>query len=89
MEELVKRMLPIVEGWLREIIHDEVMRVMEEERTRKKPQHLYTRYEVCRMAHISLPTLWKRVRDGMIVPVKIGRRVLFTEDEVKRFLSRE
>lgn len=40
MEELVKRMLPIIEGWLREIIHDEVMRVMEEERMRKRPQHL-------------------------------------------------
>ena len=40
MEELVKRMLPIIEGWLREIIHDEVMRVMEEELMRKRPQHL-------------------------------------------------
>ena len=87
MTEVLNQLLPYVETWLRTAVRDEVLKALDEEREKAKPQRLYTREEVCRMAHITLPTLWARVNDGKITPTKNGRRVLFTEEEVKRFLG--
>ena len=80
--------LPSVETWLRGVIKSEVQKAFEDEQAKKRPPKTYTRQEVAKMAHISLPTLWKHVEQGKIKPMpKTGRRVLFSEDEVKRYLK--
>jgi hypothetical protein len=43
-----------------------------------------TRLELCKRWHISPPTLWQYVKDGNLHPLYMGRRVLFTLDEVRR-----
>ena len=91
MEEittLVATMLPQLENWLRATVNDEVTKVLEADRQKQKPEKQYTRKEVCAMAHISLPTLWQKTKDGEICATKIGSRVLYSEAEVNRFLGR-
>ena len=80
---------PCIETWLRETMRDEVTKALAADRMAQKPKRTYTRDEVAKMARISLPTLWQRVKDGKITPIKNGRRVVFQEDEVKRFLAME
>lgn len=80
---------PCIETWLRETMRDEVTKALAADRMAQKPQRTYTRDEVAKMARISLPTLWQRVKDGKITPIKNGRRVVFSEEEVKRFLAME
>ena len=87
MTEIFNKVLPIVETWLRKAVREEVKKALEEQQQKAKPTRMYTREEVCRLAHITLPTLWKRVADGKITPTKNGRRVLFSEDEVRKFIN--
>ena len=88
--ELFNVLMPGVEAWLRGVIQSEVQKALEDEQAKKRPPKTYTRQEVAKMAHISLPTLWKHVEDGKIKPMpKTGRRVLFSETEVKRYLKGE
>lgn len=83
------QLLPLIEKWLRATMRDEVAKALAADRMAQKPKRTYTRDEVAKMARISLPTLWQRVKDGKITPIKNGRRVVFQEDEVKRFLAME
>lgn len=85
--QLMGAILPLLENWLRQTVSDEVAKALEADRQKQKPQKLYTRQEVCAMTNISLPTLWTRMKKGEIKPTQIGRRVLFSEDEVKRFIG--
>ena len=91
MEQLTSffsEFVPNLERWLRGVINDEVQLALIAEQQRKKPQKTYSRDEVAKMAHISMPTLWKRVKDGKITPLpNSGRRVIFAEEEVKKFLG--
>ncbi len=86
---LVAGILPIIETWLRQTIRDEMEKTLEADRAKAKPARTYTRQELAKLANLSLPTLWQRVREGKLHPIKNGRRVVFTEQEVKRFLEME
>ena len=89
MEEIQKvigTFLPIVENWLRQTVRDEMQKTLQADREKAKPERTYSRVEVCQMAHISKVTLWKKEKAGDINATRIGRRVVFTEAEVKRFL---
>lgn len=89
MEEIQKvigTFLPIVENWLRQTVRDEMQKTLQADREKAKPERTYSRDEVCQMAHISKVTLWKKEKDGDINATRIGRRVVFTEAEVKRLL---
>jgi excisionase family DNA binding protein len=52
-------------------------------------KHYLTRQQVCDMLHISLPTLWKYTRSGLIKYSKIGRRVLYSEEAVVAALEKK
>ena len=84
---LFESLFPVFEGWLRTTVSDEVSKALEADHQKQKPKKQYTRQEVCELAHISMPTLWNRTRAGEITPTKIGRRVVFDEAEVMRFLG--
>lgn len=88
VSEILNAIMPGVEAWLRCVVSDEVSKALEMEANKKRPPKTYTRQEVAKMAHVSLPTLWKKMKEGEITPLpNSGRRVLFSEEEVKRFLK--
>ncbi len=90
MEELQKvmgTMLPMFENWLRMTVRDEMLKSLEADRNKAKPEKTYSREEVCALAHISKVTLWTKQKNGEINPTRIGRRVVYSETEVKRLLG--
>ncbi len=90
MEEIknvMGAMLPVFENWLRNTVRDEMERTLEAEREKARPERNLTRDEVCNLLHISKPTLWKKTKQGEINAITIGRRVLYAESEVKRYLE--
>ena len=90
MEEIQKAMgtvLPIFENWLRQTVRDEMLKTLEADRNKAKPEKTYSRDEVCALAHISKVTLWTKQKNGEINPTRIGRRVVYSESEVKRLLG--
>jgi excisionase family DNA binding protein len=44
---------------------------------------LYSKPEVCAILGISSMTLERRMKDGTIVPVRIGKAVRFTKESIK------
>ena len=46
-----------------------------------------TRKEVAEMLHISLPTLHSYINKGLVIPQKIGGRVLFDAVEVEQAME--
>lgn len=78
--------MPIIERWMRQTINEEVAKALEADRRKKQPAKQYTRQEVARLLHVSLPTLWKYVNDGKLNATHVGRRVLFDEAEVNKLL---
>ena len=87
LNNLFSSALPFVETWLRGVVSDEVRKTLDEERQKVKPERNLTRNEVCELLHISKPTLWKKTKQGEISAITIGRRVLYAESEVKRYLE--
>ena len=79
--------LPVFENWLRATVRDEMEKSLEADRAKAKPEKMLTRREVCNLLGISLPTLWKRVKNKELTPVHIGRRVVFKESEIKKFVE--
>ena len=84
----LQEVMPVLETWMRQTINEEVAKALEADRLKRQPVKQYTRQEVARMLHISLPTLWQYVKDGKINANHVGRRVLFDEAEVKRLLNK-
>ena len=87
LNNLLSEALPFIEEWLRGVVSDEVRKAVEQERKKERPERYLSRDEVCQLIGISKPTLWKKTRDGEIKATTIGRRVTYSESEVKRFLE--
>lgn len=51
-------------------------------------QRLLTLLEVADMLRLSPHTIRAKVRQGRLQPTRISRRLLFSPDEVSRFLAR-
>jgi excisionase family DNA binding protein len=49
---------------------------------------LYTRYETCEILHISLSTLDTYVKKGAITCSHVGKRVLFSQDDIDMALAK-
>lgn len=47
------------------------------------------RMEAAKMLNVSLATLWRWAKDGYLVPVKIGTKVLYRATDIERMLTRE
>lgn len=87
LNSLLSEALPVVEEWLRGVVSDEVRKAVEKERAKAKPERYLSRNEVCELLNISKPTLWAKAKQGEIKAVHVGRRVMFAESEVKRFME--
>ncbi len=87
MEQLnycINAVLPLFENWLRQTVREEMESVLIADQNKKKPERMLSRDEVAHMLNISLPTLWAKTKSGEIRATHIGRRVLYSESEVKR-----
>ena len=87
LNDLFSEALPFVETWLRGVVSDEVRKTLDEERQKAKPERNLTRDEVCELLKVSKVTLWKLTKEKKINAITIGRRVLYAESEVKRYLE--
>ncbi len=85
--EVFAACLPIAEAWLTDVVAGAVSSAIAAEREKEKPSRNYSRDEVCQLLHVSKPTLWEKTRKGAISSIKVGRRVLYAEKEVKRVLE--
>ena len=79
--------LPLVENWLRTIIRDEVEKANEADRLNDKTERQFSTKEACDILHVCKTTLWKKVNEGEIKPIKVGRRVLYPESEINKLLD--
>ena len=86
---LVGEVMPVFEDWLRETVREEMIKTLEADRQKAKPERMLTRDEVCKMLHISKPTLWQKTKSGEIECVKVGRRVLYKEGTIKKWLMED
>lgn len=84
---LLNLFVELVGQSFRQIVKEEITNALEEARQQERPEKMYTRREVCQLLHITMPTLWRRVKEGKIIAAKNGRRVLFSENEVKRYIE--
>ena len=84
---MVAEVLPIFENWIRAAVRDEMSKTLEADRAKAKPDRMLTRDEVCAMMHISKPTLWAKTKDGEIECVRVGRRVLYSESSIKKYME--
>lgn len=50
---------------------------------------LYTSRETAEILRCSEKTLYNRVKDGLIQPMRNGRRILFDDDRIKAYLENE
>ncbi|TAL70492.1 MAG: helix-turn-helix domain-containing protein [Bacteroidetes bacterium] len=46
-----------------------------------------TRKQLCEKLNISLPTLWKHMKQGILPYVRIGRKIIFDEEIVFKTLE--
>lgn len=84
LDVFLYEVLPSLESWLRKTVREEMERTLNDDNQKKKPERMLSRDEVARMLNISLPTLWAKTKSGEIRATHIGRRVLYSESEVKR-----
>ena len=84
---MVNEMLPIFEEWLRATVRDEMLKTLAADRAQAKPEKMLTRDEVCEILHISKPTLWTKTKKGKLDCVKAGRRVLYAESAIKKYME--
>ncbi len=90
MEEMTTMfagMMPVVENWLRTAVREEVANALEADRQQAKPEKMYSREEVCELLHISKPTLWVKTKNGEIPATHAGRRVLYSESAIKKYME--
>lgn len=73
---------PLVKTWLWQLINPGVQAP-----EKPKTEQLLTRQDMCNVLRISLPTLDKYCNNGTINYRKLGRRVLFTPQEVDRIMG--
>lgn len=82
--ELPKEVLDRIESVIAETIRRELANHVRE--IQAKPL-LLTRKEAAKKLRVSLPTLRAYENKGFLNGQRIGRRVLFSEDEIERFLA--
>ena len=69
---------------VREVIVEEVPKLISQKSTGQK---YYTRKEAAKRARITMPTLDKYIQEGKIKAHRLGRRVLFSEEEIKKAIE--
>ena len=69
---------------VREVIVEEVPKMIPQASNEQK---YYTRKEAAKRARITMPTLDKYIQEGKIKAHRLGRRVLFSENDIKNAIE--
>ena len=69
---------------VREVLAEEVPKLIPQQKT---SQTYYTRKEAAKRARITLPTLDKYIQEGKIKAHRLGRRVLFSEEDINNAIE--
>lgn len=77
----------IVEGIVERLLEKKFSIKEKELREASEPKKYYTRQELCEIYHVSLMTIHNWVTSGKLVQKKIGRRVLFSKDDIDNAVS--
>jgi excisionase family DNA binding protein len=83
----MKEIVVITEERLKALIREVYIEEREREQKTKKqtsldPNKYYSRKETAELLQVTLPTLHKYVRDGIIMCHRIGNRVLFKAEDI-------
>ena len=77
---------------LEKTITDLVKSAINDSRTQELPEAhedspYLTRFEVCKLAHITETTLWRLEKAGTIRKIKLGRKNLYSRHDVEELLG--
>jgi excisionase family DNA binding protein len=70
----------LFKGWIADCINPS-------ESPKTEAKKLYSRKEACKTLQISLPTLHKYIRLGIVKGHRVGNRVLITEEDINNALK--
>ena len=73
---------------LKQIVREAVLETMTEKNDKPAEMKYYTRHEACELLHISLSTLDTYVKKGAITCSRVGKRVLFSQDDIDKALAK-
>lgn len=80
----LEQAITVIESWLRATVSDEVNKVLEADRQKCKYVKQYTREETAKKLGVTLPTLWAWTKSGRINAEYVGRKPMYTEEEINR-----
>ncbi len=80
MEDFQKVLMQIAEPLINVIVERLAVKVKQMEK--EKEPRFYTRKEVAKLLHVSLPTLNEYTKQGRLKSKRINRRVLYDANEV-------
>ena len=69
---------------VREVIVEEVPKLISQKTSGEK---YYTRKEAAKRARITMPTLDKYIQEGKIKAHRLGRRVLFSDEDINQAIE--
>ena len=73
---------------LKQIVREAVQETMMVKNDAPAEMKYFTRYETCEILHISLSTLDTYVKKGAITCSHVGKRVLFSQDDIDKALAK-
>ena len=73
---------------LKQIVREAVLETMTMKNDAPIEMKYYTRYETCEILHISLSTLDTNVKKGAIICSHVGKRVLYSQDDIDKALAK-
>ncbi len=81
----------IVMGFISPIIDEIVDRVSERvlSITAKKEPKFYTRKEAAEILHVTLPTLARITKDGLLISKRVGSRILYEADAIDEAVKKQ
>ncbi len=82
-----KEIASIIRGEMYKLLPEAIQAALIQFEDKQKSKKFFTRSETADRLHITLPTLREREKDGTLVPTRIGRRVLYSEDSINSFLN--
>jgi hypothetical protein len=73
---------------LKQVVNEAVAEAISKQqpKTDEEPHYL-TRNELASMLHVTLVTLWGYQKKGILIPKKIGNRILYDKSEVNKALA--
>ncbi|MCF8380142.1 MAG: helix-turn-helix domain-containing protein [Bacteroidales bacterium] len=72
----------------KQIVREAILETMTVKNNAPVEMNFYTRHETCEILHISLSTLDTYVKKGAIKCSHVGKRVLFSQDDIDIALAK-